>query len=58
MIPVCNFEIIAKPADFYLGRMQITDYHRNPQPPHPVRSLTSNILKGCPHWMRMRYVTE
>ena len=33
MIPVCHFEIIAKPADFHLGRMQIADYHRNPQPP-------------------------
>ena len=33
MIPVCNFEIIAKPADFYLGRMQIADYQRNPEPP-------------------------
>ena len=28
MIPVCNFEIIAKPADFYLA-----DYQRNPEPP-------------------------
>ena len=33
MIPVCYFEIITKPADFYLGRMLIADYQRNPEPP-------------------------
>ena len=33
MITVCNFEIIAKPADFYLCRMQIADYQSNPEPP-------------------------
>ena len=44
MIPVCNFEIITKPADFYLGRMQIADYQHNPEPLASRAFAKSNIL--------------